>query len=161
MGRGLRSNEENPEMGLFAGLNRTSPYLSMPAICSCFSSACPHHIEVHCIEINFKLAGVMQPQTRAITNKNGFGYALLDSGFGFAWLDRSFELALLGSGFGLALLDMVLGPCSADMSATARPADLQRAGVLWNILKACRDCRVATLIVFSVLFWRILVGIFK
>ena len=46
----------------------------------------------------------MQPQTRAITNKSGFGLALLDIGFGLACLDSGFGLALLDSGFGLACL---------------------------------------------------------
>ena len=96
-GKGARIKRRKPGNGfVFAGSNRMSSYLRMPAICSCFSSACLRLIEARCIEISFKLAGVMQPQTRAIMDKSGFGHALLDSGFGFAWLDSGFDLALLG-----------------------------------------------------------------
>ena len=62
-----------------------------------------------------------------------FGLGLLESGF-----DRD-----LPAGFALLVLAQL--PCTP---ATARPTHLQRAGVLRNIVKACKNCRVSATLAF-------------
>ena len=99
----------------------------------------------------------MQPQTRAITNKSGFGLALLDIGFGLACLDSGFGLALLDSGFGLACL-AGHGPWSllsrhAGNRQTCGPATGRRAmGHCEGLQELSRLGDSRLLVNFSVLF---------